>query len=81
MSNIKEFMDEIEAVCRKHGFSISHEDSGGGFLLAKFNRALVKWLRCAGPDNNEWSKEEIRNLWPDSHYERHAEMYSKKESA
>jgi len=32
---IDAFLKEIEAVCRKHGFAISHEDSHGAFVVVK----------------------------------------------
>lgn len=44
---IDAFLADIEAVCRKHGLSISHEDGHGGFLIEKFNEETMQWLHAA----------------------------------
>lgn len=44
---VKDFLDEIESVCRKHGISISHEDGQGAFILEKFNERDMEWLKEA----------------------------------
>lgn len=41
------FLSEIEAVCKKHGMSISHEDSHGGFEVETFDGENIKWLKAA----------------------------------
>ncbi len=41
------FLDEIEAVCRKHVMSISHEDMHGAFIIEDFDDDDMKWLRNA----------------------------------
>lgn len=46
-TKINIFLLEIIEVCKKHGFSISHEDSGGSFLIEKFNEIDTKWLMKA----------------------------------
>jgi len=33
VEDIEKFLEAIEAVCRKHGLSISHEDGHGGFQI------------------------------------------------
>ena len=43
----KAFLDEIEAVCRKHGLSIGHEDCHGAFEIGPFDEDDIKWLRNA----------------------------------
>lgn len=42
------FLKAIEAVCRSHGISISHEDRHGAFELKTFNEDDMQWLHCAG---------------------------------
>lgn len=42
---LADFLDEIEAVCRKHQITIAHEDSNGGFLFDDFRQRNLSWLR------------------------------------
>jgi hypothetical protein len=46
-------MAEIEAVCRKHGFSISHEDVHGAFEIEPFSEAAMDWLKEANDQTKE----------------------------
>lgn len=42
------FLDEIEAVCRKHGMSLGHEDSHGAFIVyTNVDETIIKWLKEA----------------------------------
>ena len=41
------FLKEIDEVCQKHGFSLSHEDTQGGFIVEKYHRDFVEWLQQA----------------------------------
>lgn len=45
MSGRKEFVEEIIEVCKKHGYSISHEDSTGLFLIEEYSEVNSRWLR------------------------------------
>lgn len=47
LPEVDAFLEEIEAVCRKHGISISHEDSQGAFELESFSEDLMAWLKEA----------------------------------
>ena len=39
------FLNEVHAVCKKHGFCIEHEDSHGGFLIEKYDDEKdFEWL-------------------------------------
>ncbi len=51
------FMDELEAVCVKHGFSIGHEDTHGGFIVSRFSSRTMKWLRAAALDDSVGEKD------------------------
>ena len=51
--HILKFFDEIEAVCRKHGLSIGHEDGEGAFQIEPFRESNIKWLREANIDFRE----------------------------
>lgn len=41
------FIDELRAVCRRHGKSLGHEDDQGGFLIHPWRRDLDEWLGAA----------------------------------
>ena len=38
------FLEDLIAVYRKHGMSLGHEDSQGGFLVEVFDDENVEWL-------------------------------------
>ena len=44
---LKLFFTEIEEVCKKYNYSISHEDIGGGFIVKKYNIDDMEWLEAA----------------------------------
>lgn len=44
---MKVFLDEIEQVCKKHGFSLSHEDSHGNFIVERYDDFFIDWLKKA----------------------------------
>lgn len=61
------FLDEIEAVQRKHGISISHEDGQGAFILVPFSEGMLLWLRTArleGETAHEWMERFARATPP-----------------
>lgn len=39
------FLNEIDNICKKYNFSISHEDDHGAFILEKYHDYNIKWLR------------------------------------
>lgn len=45
--SLETFFAELEAVCRKHGIAISHEDGHGAFELVLFNEVDMAWMRAA----------------------------------
>jgi hypothetical protein len=45
--SIDAFLDEVLAVCKKHGYSISHEDRHGAFEIETYNFDLHRWLKVA----------------------------------
>ena len=47
---LKNFFDDIEAVCRKYNLSISHEDGHGSFIIQKYDQFNIDWLREAAKD-------------------------------
>lgn len=55
------FLLEIDEVCKKHGFSISHEDGQGGFIVDQYNEQDRAWLWEAAyqpPINIDWDAKE-----------------------
>lgn len=40
----KAFLDELVEVYRRHGFSLSHQDSHGSFEVEEFDEYNVEWL-------------------------------------
>jgi hypothetical protein len=44
---IDAFIDDVIEVCKKHGFSISHEDHQGAFLIEAVDERNFEWLRGA----------------------------------
>lgn len=47
---IKDFLSELDALCKKHDLSISHEDKGGAFELQKYSSANMAWLKNTHKD-------------------------------
>lgn len=47
---IIEFFNEIDTVCKKYGFSISHEDCHGAFIIEDYDKSNMEWLRDAHLD-------------------------------
>jgi hypothetical protein len=45
-----EFFKEIDEVCRKHDLSISHEDYQGAFIIEKYSKHNIEWLKDAHKD-------------------------------
>lgn len=43
------FLDELEALCRRHGLIVSHEDGHGAFIIRTLDdrQNAFEWLREA----------------------------------
>ncbi|MDP2692081.1 MAG: hypothetical protein Q8O88_00395, partial [bacterium] len=52
-NSIDNFLNEIEKICQKYNFSLSHEDNHGAFLIEKFEEKNVKWLKSAIDNTNQ----------------------------
>ncbi len=50
---IDAFLDEVIAVCKKHGMSISHEDGHGAFEITAYDETATEWLRGAHDDRKD----------------------------
>lgn len=44
---IDAFLEEIAEVCKRHGYSISHEDGYGGLIVEPYDETNIAWLRVA----------------------------------
>lgn len=49
-SGVDAFLNDIDAVCKKHGKSISHEDSQGSFVVVAYSKLIAQWMFAAGVD-------------------------------
>jgi hypothetical protein len=47
---IDAFLEEIWAVCEKHGLALSHEDGHGSFLVVPLERGDREWLMAAADE-------------------------------
>lgn len=45
-----QFINEICEICKNYGFSISHEDSHGSFIIEKYNDTNINWFKNANVD-------------------------------
>ncbi len=41
---VDNFLREIASVCKKHRFSISHEDIHGAFVIKEYDETNIDWL-------------------------------------
>ena len=46
-AEMEAFIADIEAVCRKHGFAIGHEDGHGGFKVHLLSEENIRWFKGA----------------------------------
>ena len=44
---LKDFFNEIEEICKKYDYSISHEDGHGAFEIKKYTKDNIDWLKFA----------------------------------
>lgn len=49
---VEEFIDEIWAVCERHGFALSHEDKQGSFIVVAIKPEYKEWLQDAMVDRS-----------------------------
>lgn len=46
-NDMKKFIEEIEVLCKKYNFSISHEDCHGAFEIERYDEGLMEWFKHA----------------------------------
>ncbi len=44
---VKAFLLEYQALCKRYGLCLSHEDSGGGFIVETTTDYLLAWVNAA----------------------------------
>ena len=47
------FLGEVCDVCKRHGLSISHEDSHGGFEVTDYDEFFSGWLMRADDNSSD----------------------------
>jgi hypothetical protein len=45
--DLQNFYNEIDEICKKYNFSISHEDCHGGFEIERYDQFNIRWLMNA----------------------------------
>lgn len=51
------FLNEIDNICKKYNFSISHEDGHGAFIIERYDNFNINWLKdCLLNIENEEEK-------------------------
>ena len=48
--NLIAFYDAIDTICKQYDLSISHEDTGGSFVIENYKKENVDWLKMADVD-------------------------------
>jgi hypothetical protein len=47
MGKPEDFLNEIEALSRRYGLCLGHEDGHGAFLVVPFDEYHIEWLKAA----------------------------------
>lgn len=42
---VKNFLNEIDNICKKYNLSISHEDCHGAFIIERYDNFNIRWLK------------------------------------
>lgn len=45
--SVDAFIEEVIAIGKKYGFSLSHEDQHGAFIVRPYSERLAEWFRDA----------------------------------
>lgn len=48
--HVLKFLFEVNQTAKRYGLSISHEDTGGGFVVEPYSRDREEWLAQAATD-------------------------------
>lgn len=57
---MKKFIQDIDAVCMRHGLSIAHEDYYGNFIIEEYITANIDWLYEADKSYTDESNDSLR---------------------
>jgi len=44
---VESFLDAYAHLCRQHGLCLSHEDGHGAFIVERYSKHCVNWVRSA----------------------------------
>lgn len=44
---IKDFLEDVVSLCKKHNLTISHEDGHGAFIIEEYDKFNLEWLHQA----------------------------------
>ena len=53
---VDRFLEEVAAVCEKHGMALSHEDRHGGLQVVKLEDGDLQWLMDASDERESEAK-------------------------
>lgn len=42
---VENYLNEIEKISKKYGFSLSHEDGHGAFIVTNYHNYNIEWLK------------------------------------
>ena len=60
---LDKFFDEIQIICEKYGYSISHEDGHGNFFLEDYDEFYMNWFRDASIRVNNKKYDQFYDKW------------------
>lgn len=47
---MEQFFIDIQRICKAYNFSIAHEDGQGAFIIEKYKKCNIDWLKNAFKD-------------------------------
>ncbi|MEC2236639.1 hypothetical protein P9G78_17870 [Bacillus subtilis] len=50
-------LKEVEAVCKRHNMTFSHEDCHGAFIIENYSEENMKWLASAMDGRGKGTKD------------------------
>ncbi|MDC6350739.1 hypothetical protein PP178_04180 [Zeaxanthinibacter sp. PT1] len=63
-NKLKRFLNDIDRLCKKYGYSISHEDTHGAFIVEPYDSGNIEWLKDAHMNLPKQVKKDLDPLDP-----------------